>query len=126
MNEPNPATGTPAAQASPDRRSGGATGVGAGQLEGLKAPAAAEQKPIPLLLTVNEAASLLGCHKVTVYRLIYQGRLRICRAFRSLRIPRKEIDRLVADVKPYDTSPRRVGDVPVGCTSLSDKNGVVP
>lgn len=62
----------------------------------------------PLLLTVNEAASLLGCHKVTVYRLIYQGRLQVCRAFRSLRIPRKEVERLVADVEPYGDARSRL------------------
>ena len=55
-----------------------------------------------LVMTVREAAALLGCHKATVYRLIYTGQLRICRAFGRMRIPRAEINRLVSDIKPYE------------------------
>ena len=112
MNEPKPATEASPTHAPLDPRPDGSGTASGGPPQGLKAGPAGEEKQSPLLLTVNEAASLLGCHKVTVYRLIYQGRLRICRAFRSLRIPRKEIERLVADVKPYDTPCHREGDVP--------------
>jgi excisionase family DNA binding protein len=56
----------------------------------------------PVLLTIKEVASVLGCHKATVYRLVYRGKLRICPAFKRIRIARKEVDRLVAEVKTYN------------------------
>ncbi len=72
-----------------------------GTSEELLATEAKEQ--VKLLLTIRETALLLGCHKASVYRLVYRGKLPICRAFNSIRIPRKEVDRLVADTKVYDS-----------------------
>jgi excisionase family DNA binding protein len=72
------------------------------QSSGASSPAVAENgREEQLLFTIRQVALILGCHKASVYRLVYQGKLRICRAFGSIRIPRKEIERLIADVKTY-------------------------
>jgi excisionase family DNA binding protein len=51
-------------------------------------PAGISQVPQPdeKLLSVKEAAALLGCTPITVYRLIYRGQLRSCRVGRSRKI----------------------------------------
>lgn len=54
------------------------------------------------LLTIREASVILGCHKSTLYRLIYQRRLKICPAFKRMRISRKEIELLISEAKFYD------------------------
>ena len=55
--------------------------------------------------TVEEAARLLGCHKVSVYRRIYSGEIKILKGFGRLMIPASEMDRFVGEVTEY--TPRR-------------------
>jgi excisionase family DNA binding protein len=50
----------------------------------------------PALLTVNEVARALRVHTVTVRRMIDRGDLRAVRACSAVRIPRAELDRLLA------------------------------
>ena len=47
------------------------------------------------LLTVREAAYLLGIHRVTVHRLIAKGKLQTLKIGRSTRIPAKEVDQFI-------------------------------
>jgi excisionase family DNA binding protein len=49
-----------------------------------------------LAYSVHEAAALLGVHYFSVYRLIQNGKIRVCRALRGkLLIPRSELVRLL-------------------------------
>lgn len=49
------------------------------------------------LLTVKEAGYLLGLHWKSVYKLIYENKLPICKLGpRTIRIPRKELDEYIA------------------------------
>lgn len=45
------------------------------------------------LMTIEEAARLLGVSHLTVYRLIKRGRLRALRVGRDFRIRRSDMDR---------------------------------
>ncbi len=56
-----------------------------------------EPKPVDKkkLLTVKEAAVVLGVHRVTVHRQIALGKIQICKIGRSTRIPKKELDRFI-------------------------------
>ncbi len=51
---------------------------------------------LPLVLTVVEVADALRCAKWCVYTMIKDGNLRAVRVGRNLRIPRAEIERLLA------------------------------
>lgn len=53
-----------------------------------------------LLLTVPEAASELRVHRMTVYRLLEEGKLRAVRVRAALRIPRAELEKFIADQLP--------------------------
>lgn len=60
----------------------------------LAAQPAADQER--LAYSIEEAARLLGVHYFSVYRLIQQGKLKVCRALRGkLLIPRVELLRLL-------------------------------
>jgi len=49
------------------------------------------------LLTVKEAAFIMGLHWYTVYKLISADKLPICKLGpRTIRIPRKELDEYIA------------------------------
>jgi len=54
-----------------------------------------------LLLTMSEAAALMGCSRAHLYNLINKGEIPVVRLGRSVRIPRKWleqwVDRLVSD-----------------------------
>ena len=55
----------------------------------------------PLLVSVEQAAGLLGIGRTTLYELIRRGEVRPIRIGRSVRIPRREleafVERLIAD-----------------------------
>ena len=55
----------------------------------------------PLLVSVEQAAGLLGIGRTTLYELIRRGEVRPIRIGRSVRIPRPEleafVERLIAD-----------------------------
>ena len=51
-----------------------------------------------ILLTVDEAASLLGVAKVTLYRLIWRNLLRPVHIGRAVRIPRAEVERFAREL----------------------------
>ena len=55
----------------------------------------------PLLVSVEEAAGLLGIGRTTLYELIRQGDVRPIRIGRCVRIPQREleayVDRLIAE-----------------------------
>ncbi len=55
----------------------------------------------PLLVSVEQAAGLLGIGRTTLYELIRQGDVRPIRIGRCVRIPQREleayVDKLIAD-----------------------------
>jgi excisionase family DNA binding protein len=55
--------------------------------------------------TIAQAAELLGVHKVSVYRRLYSGELKVLKGFGQLMIPATELDRFLNDVTEY--TPRR-------------------
>jgi excisionase family DNA binding protein len=64
------------------------------RLRELVAPPAPD--PSPRLLTVNDAAKILGCSIKTVYRRIDAGEIKAVRDGGRWKIPRDELDRYVA------------------------------
>jgi excisionase family DNA binding protein len=60
----------------------------------------------PLGYTPAELATRLGKHPSTVYRLIYAGKLRVCRSFGSLFIPHTEVAALLSDVSVFTPTPK--------------------
>jgi excisionase family DNA binding protein len=57
--------------------------------------------------TIAEAAELLGVHKVSVYRRIYEGKLKILSGFGRLMIPDSELERFLGKVEVYMPRKRR-------------------
>lgn len=53
------------------------------------------------LLTVKEAAYLLGVHRVTVHRMIAKDKIQTIKIGRSTRIPVKEIDQFIKSNAKY-------------------------
>jgi excisionase family DNA binding protein len=53
------------------------------------------QTPAPLLVTVVEAAAILGVGRTKVYELIDRGQLRPVHIGRSLRVPVAELEEFV-------------------------------
>jgi excisionase family DNA binding protein len=51
----------------------------------------------PVLVSVEEFATLLGAGRDTVYRMVHAGELRHVRFGRVIRIPRDEAERWVRD-----------------------------
>ncbi len=51
---------------------------------------------LPLVLTVVEVAAELRCAKWCVYEMVKRGDLRAVHVGRNLRIPRAELERLLA------------------------------
>jgi len=55
----------------------------------------------PLLLRATEAAELLGISRSSLYQLLASGRLKAVRLGQSVRIPRREVERIATiDVEP--------------------------
>lgn len=52
----------------------------------------------PLVFTIAETAAKLRVHRSTIYRLIHSGDLRAIRVGQSLRIPARELERLLEQV----------------------------
>ena len=65
--------------------------------------------------TIAQAAELLGVHKVSVYRRIYEGKLKVLSGFGRLMIPDAELERFPNKVEIYTPHKRRqakeVGEV---------------
>jgi excisionase family DNA binding protein len=51
-----------------------------------------------VLLKIDEAASILGVARVTVYRLVWRGLLRPVYIGRAVRIPRSEVERFAREL----------------------------
>ena len=49
----------------------------------------------PLVFTIAETAAKLRVHRATVYRLVRNGSLRAVKVGQSLRIPARELERLL-------------------------------
>jgi excisionase family DNA binding protein len=49
--------------------------------------------------SVAEAARILGVHSVSVYRLIWEGKIKTLRGFKRLKIPASELEKFLADVR---------------------------
>jgi excisionase family DNA binding protein len=62
------------------------------------APASPAAPEAPLLLTVTRAAELLGVSRSTLYQLVAAGRVPVVRLGRAVRVPRRELERMAADV----------------------------
>ena len=62
-----------------------------------KAPRKPKPLPDPELLRIKEAAAALGVAYQTIYRWVYEGRLKTVRLGRAVRIPKSEIKRLASD-----------------------------
>ena len=52
----------------------------------------------PLLLSVAQAAELLGVSRSTPYQLVAAGRVPVVRLGRTVRVPRREVERLAEPV----------------------------
>jgi excisionase family DNA binding protein len=57
--------------------------------------------------TIAEAAELLGVHKVSVYRRIYSGEIKVLSGFGRLMIPETELEKFLGQVKVYVPRRRR-------------------
>jgi excisionase family DNA binding protein len=57
--------------------------------------------------TIAQAAQLLGVHKVSVYRRIYSGEIKVLKGFGRLTIPASELDRFLSQVEEYTPRHRR-------------------
>ncbi|HWY91809.1 MAG TPA: helix-turn-helix domain-containing protein [Chthoniobacterales bacterium] len=57
--------------------------------------------------TIAQAAELLGVHKVSVYRRIYSGEIKVLKGFGRLTIPASELDRFLSQVEEYAPRHRR-------------------
>jgi excisionase family DNA binding protein len=57
--------------------------------------------------TIAQAAELLGVHKVSVYRRIYSGQIKVLSGFGRLTIPANELDRFLNKVEVYTPRKRR-------------------
>jgi excisionase family DNA binding protein len=57
--------------------------------------------------TIAEAAGLLGVHKVSVYRRIYSGEIKVLAGFGRLMITETELQKFLGDVKAYVPRRRR-------------------
>lgn len=58
----------------------------------------------PILLTVEEAAGLLGVGRTTAYQLIAIGDLEVVRIGRCTRVPRDAIDEFVTTLRTRSAS----------------------
>ena len=52
-----------------------------------------ENNNLPLVLTIQDVAEILGIGKNTAYRLVQDGKLNAVRVGRQIRIPRTELYR---------------------------------
>lgn len=69
-----------------------------GTLKSVANDASSSVQPARLALRVAEAATMLGVSRSALYELIYKREIGVVRlGGRSIRIPRSEIDRLLAD-----------------------------
>ena len=57
--------------------------------------------------TIAAAAGLLGVHKVSVYRRIYSGEIKVLSGFGRLMIPDTELQKFLGNVKVYVPRRRR-------------------
>ena len=57
--------------------------------------------------TIAEAAELLGVHKVSIYRRIYSGDIKVLSGFGRLMISDTELDRFLGKVEVYVPRGRR-------------------
>jgi excisionase family DNA binding protein len=57
--------------------------------------------------TIVQAAELLGVHKVSVYRRIYSGQIKVLSGFGRLMIPDSELDRFLGKVEVYTPRKRK-------------------
>jgi excisionase family DNA binding protein len=55
--------------------------------------------------TIAEAADLLGVHKVSVYRRVYSGEIKVLSGFGRLTIPAAELEQFLRKVTTY--TPKR-------------------
>jgi excisionase family DNA binding protein len=78
------------------------------------------------LLTLRQAATLLGVHRRTVERLIAAGELQVCKFERTSRVYRSELERFItahttrAPRKPAKTSVPRPSPTPMPETARQD------
>ena len=63
---------------------------------------------VPRFLTVAEVADAMRVSKMTVYRMIHSGQMPAVRMGRSVRVPRKAVDDLIA--QGYEAWEHAVGE----------------
>jgi excisionase family DNA binding protein len=56
-----------------------------------------EQKP--LSYSIAQAAAVLGVNPVSVYRLVWEGKLKTLSGFKRKRIPATELEKFLANVR---------------------------
>lgn len=69
--------------------------LGAGCVSGSPARVAGSNVAAPLLVTVEQAADILGLGRTTLYELTHRGELHPVHAGRALRFPVAELERFV-------------------------------
>lgn len=67
-----------------------------------RVPATDAQSPPPVLLTVPQAAAMLGIGRTTAYELISAGNLEVVHIGRSTRVPVDAVHDLVAQLRHGD------------------------
>lgn len=66
--------------------------------------AARSSEPTPLLLTITQAASLLGVSRTTAYELIAEGRLEVVHIGRCARVPADDVEEFVQRLRQQRAS----------------------
>ena len=57
--------------------------------------------------TIAQAAELLGVHKVSIYRRLYSGDIKVLKGFGQLMVPATELDRFLNDVTEHQPGRQR-------------------
>ncbi len=77
----------------------------------------------PLLLTYLEAAHLLGIGRTSTFELARTGQLRTVRFGSAVRIPRAEVERLIADRLAGSTNGSPTAAEAIGLPATSAEQG---
>jgi excisionase family DNA binding protein len=63
--------------------------------------------PDPRAYSIAQAAKILGVHKVSVYRRIYEGKLKVLSGFGRLMISERELEKFLNKVEVHTPNKRR-------------------
>lgn len=67
-------------------------------------PPAGSREPVPLLLTITQAAGLLGVGRTTAYELVAEGQLEVVHIGRCARVPADAVEAFVQRLREQRAS----------------------